>query len=70
MKSYRFTIKVREEHKPKEFKEGVGRGVLYIKEVDFKISDEDAEQPMFTVNLLGYASKLLNEIMTVKIEEI
>ena len=70
MKTYKFTLKVRDLHNPKELKKGFGKGVLYEEITDFKVTDEVAKGELFAYNLEGYGRKIMNEIMEVKIEEL
>lgn len=65
----KYTVKIKGKHRPPVFKDGLGRGVVHTRVVEFKGTTEaDLETPVFQKQIYEYAHELLNEYFEVKVE--
>jgi len=66
----KYIVKVKDSYNPPEFKVGMGKGVLWTQEVDYKKikTNEDLNSPTFQCEALSFSRELLEEIFEVKIE--
>lgn len=66
-----FTIKVRDKYNPKEFRKGMGKGVLLVQPIEFKtvnIVEDLNNNPMFQRFLWEKSEELLKEYIEVTME--
>jgi hypothetical protein len=65
-----FTIKIRDKHNPKEFKEGMGNGVLLVQPIEFEKlkTTQDLNDPMLQKYLYEKAKELLDEYIEVTMD--
>jgi len=64
-----FTIKIRDEHNPPEFKEGMGKGVLQTQVAVYDtITEEEFKSSSFQGHVFSFGDELLHKLMEVKIE--
>lgn len=59
----RYTIKIRDEHNPPEFKKGMGKGVLVIEEAVYKTikTEEDLKSIQFKNHVVQFSMELLEK---------
>lgn len=62
-----FTLKIKDKHNPKEFKEGMGNGVLLVQPIEFKTvrTVEDLNNPMLQRFLREQCEEILEEYIEV-----
>lgn len=65
-----FTIKIKDEHNPKEFKEGMGNGVLLVQPIEFPTVKtlEDLKNPQLQRFLWEKRDELMNEYIEVTMD--
>ena len=61
MKNIKYTIKVKDEHNPPEFKLGLGKGVISTQVINFNITDEDFDSAKFQAHIFELAEKMLHD---------
>jgi len=59
MKNIKYTIKIKDEHNPPEFK--LGKGVVATQVAVFKCTDEEFESARFQAQIFELAEKMLHE---------
>jgi hypothetical protein len=73
----RYTVKIKDGHNAPEFKKGLGKGVFYVEDVEYKSinSEKDLKSARFQAYFMEYSRELLEkwvevvpEVLTVKME--
>lgn len=66
----RYTVKIKDEHNPPEFKKGYGKGVLVTQDVEYKTiqTEEDLKSIQFQRHVFEFSKDLLEKWFDVKIE--
>jgi len=67
-KTIRFTLKAKD--CTKEFKDGMGAGILAFKDFEYNLKPEEFKSAMFGMELIEREKEFLEEIVEVVMEEI
>lgn len=68
----RYTIKIKDEHNPPEFKKGMGKGVVATQDVVYKTieTEEQLKDPSFQHHVFNFSQELLEQWFEVTAEVI